>query len=269
MATLNNFDTRISSVIDLLNQVLSEATASRKNAIDNIDRISNRYSNEIDILELTLARLPSSHDDLVRKKLEDRLKRNKYKGDQVADCAYDEEHDANHALNFHLNRNNKQIPASDIFILPDDSDDEDDLSEDVSHTAIEDICNDGGAISMVLNGQQAESADIRTWKEYEKYSLREHFFEQMQDMKDTEDTVQDHFHDRDMKATVSTEHSIRNLQKQQMIQCKKARSFFKGYVPKIRSGGWNKDSLKLKSEFLGPNAISVGDLLRNVKQEIE
>uniref|UniRef100_A0A7S2JVV1 Uncharacterized protein n=1 Tax=Leptocylindrus danicus TaxID=163516 RepID=A0A7S2JVV1_9STRA len=258
-----NFDSRISSAIDLLNQVLSEATASRKNAIDDIERITNRYSNEIEILELTLARLPPSYEELSRIRSEDR---NKHKGDHDADCAYDDEEDANHALNFHLNRNNLQTPASDIFILPDDSDD--DLSEDLSQVAVEDNCDDGSVMSMASNGQQGESEDIRTWKEYKKYSLREHFFEQMQEMKDSKDLFRDHFHDRDMKAIFSSGYSIRDLEKQQMKQSKKMRSCLKEYVPKLkfrRNGGWNKDeSLKL-----GLNVMPVGDLLRNIYDETE
>mmetsp|Transcript_20675 Transcript_20675/g.31614 ORF Transcript_20675/g.31614 Transcript_20675/m.31614 type:complete len:208 (+) Transcript_20675:1-624(+) len=207
--------------------------------------------------------MPPSYNELSQIRSEDR---SKHKADHDADCAYDEEDDANHALNFHLNRNNLQTPASDIFILPDDSDD--DLSEDFSLEVVEDNNDEESVMSIVSKGQKGESEDIRTWKEYKKYSLREHFFEQIQEIKDSDDIFRDHFHDRDMKAIFSSGYSIRDLEKQQMKQSKKMRSCLKGYVPNLkfrRHGGWNKDeSLKL-----GLNVMPVDDLLRNINDETE
>lgn len=248
-------DSKLVLTIKYLDEVLSDASYQRKEAVNKLQDILSKHIEDINSIDDILARLPPTYDELVRLQRERRNKKAISQDDEEIE-------EANHALNLHLNKISNSTEG-DILILPDDLDEEISLDSSSYSVCFDD---DNQECATVISNTGAVSRDkannVRTWKEFEKITLRENFFDQAKELRDVELAMESELNaledNNSPDVQEKRKHLIRNLERHQINRVKTVKSILYNYNPKLNHHAKPVDQSK----------SLLKDIIRNIEQEV-
>ena len=241
---LGIIDSKLVAAIEVLDEVLSDASSQRQGAIRHLHDLISKHIDDINIIDCALAQLPPTYDELMRLQ---RQRRNEKQS------ATNSEENSDHALNFHLNRIS-HANKDNIFVPPDHFDDG--LSVDSSSYSLtfdnpDEIDN---SMTSVVKSTTHDKVD--------GFSLCEKFIDQSKELQEIEHNLQEELNalkkDDSIAAAEKRLFLTKSLQRHEINRVKTLKNMIFSYKPKLN----HIKNLKCPKS-------SINDIFRDIQQVVK